>query len=289
MRFHIITLFPDMIRAVLSDSIIGRGEKKGYINIEYYQLRDYSDNKHRTVDDTVYGGGMGMLLTAAPIYNCYKTIREKINNIVGDGVPDVPQTPVGELPTSLRDTPLKEGGCDTPFQKGAKSRTVYISPKGSLLTQKKAEELAEYTDLTVICGHYEGIDERIIDEIVDEEISIGDYILTGGEMPCAILIDCVARLVNGVLSDPECHEKESISSGLLEYPQYTKPFDFMGREVPGILISGHHANIERWRKEQSILLTVKRRPDLFKTWLEKNLDSLDKADIKFLKENNLIT
>ncbi|MCL1859848.1 MAG: tRNA (guanosine(37)-N1)-methyltransferase TrmD [Oscillospiraceae bacterium] len=261
MRFHIITLFPDMIRAVLSESIIGRGEKKGYINIEYYQLRDYSDNKHRTVDDTVYGGGMGMLLTAMPIYSCHKAICKKIDNIVGDGVLDVPPT---------------------------KSRTVYMSPKGSVLTQKKSEELSKYTDLIILCGHYEGIDERIIDEVVDEEISIGDYILTGGELPCAILVDCVARLIDGVLSDPECHEKESISSGLLEYPQYTKPFEFMGREVPEVLISGHHANIERWRKEQSIILTFKRRPDLFKIWLEKNLDSLDKNDMKFLKENNLL-
>ena len=254
MRFHIITLFPDMLRAVLSESIIGRGEKRGSINIEYYQLRDYSDNKHNTVDDTVYGGGMGMLLTAALIYNCHKAICDKID---------------------LIDSPTK-------------SRTVYMSPKGGLLTQKKAEELSKYTDLTVICGHYEGIDERVIDEVVDEEISIGDYVLTGGELPCAILIDCVARLVNGVLSDPECHEKESISSGLLEYPQYTKPFEFMGREVPEILLSGHHANIERWRREQSIILTASRRPDLFKIWLEKNFDSLDKHDMKFLKDNNLL-
>ena len=243
-----------MVRAVLDESIIGRGEKKGYINIEYYQLRDYSDNKHRTVDDTVYGGGMGMLLTAAPVYNCYKTIRDKIEFI---------------------DSPTK-------------MRTVYMSPKGSLLNQKKAEELSGYTDLTVICGHYEGIDERVIEEVADEEISIGDYVLTGGELPCAILIDCVARLINGVLSDPECHEKESVSSGLLEYPQYTKPFEFMGRKVPEILLSGHHANIERWRWEQSVMLTSERRPDLFKSWLEKNIDSLNKHDMKFLKENNLL-
>jgi len=254
MRFHIITLFPDMVRAVLSESIIGRGEKKGYINIDYYQLRDFSDNKHRTVDDTVYGGGMGMLLTAAPIYNCWKHIREKI-----DG-----------------------------FGETKKIRTVYMSPKGNLLTQKKAEELSENTDLIVICGHYEGVDERVINEIVDEEISIGDYILTGGELPCAILIDCVARLAGGVLSDPECHRKESISSGLLEYPQYTKPFDFMGRKAPEVLISGHHANIDRWRWERSVLLTAERRPDLFKIWLENNFGNLNKYDRKFLKENNLI-
>ena len=243
-----------MVRSVLDESIIGRGEKKGYINIEYYQLRDYSDNKHRTVDDTVYGGGMGMLLTAAPVYNCYKTIRDKIEFI---------------------DSPTK-------------MRTVYMSPKGSLLNQKKAEELSGYTDLTVICGHYEGIDERVIEEVADEEISIGDYVLTGGELPCTILIDCVARLINGVLSDPECHEKESVSSGLLEYPQYTKPFEFMGRKVPEILLSGHHANIERWRWEQSVMLTSERRPDLFKSWLEKNIYSLNKHDMKFLKENNLL-
>ena len=163
-----------------------------------------------------------------------------------------------------------------------------MSPKGSLLNQKKAEELSGYTDLTVICGHYEGIDERVIEEVADEEISIGDYVLTGGELPCAILIDCVARLINGVLSDPECHEKESVSSGLLEYPQYTKPFEFMGRKVPEILLSGHHANIERWRWEQSVMLTSERRPDLFKSWLEKNIDSLNKHDMKFLKENNLL-
>jgi len=266
MRFHIITLFPDMIKAVLSESIIGRGEKKGYINIEYYQLRDYSDNKHRTVDDTLYGGGMGMLLTAAPIYNCHKAICDNINNFAGADDPGRP----------LKNDDIK------------KVRTIYMSPKGRLLTQKKAEELSQYTDLTVICGHYEGIDERVIEEIVDEEISVGDYILTGGELPCAILIDCVARLVDGVLSDPECHQKESISSGLLECPQYTKPFDFMGREVPEVLISGHHANIERWRWEQSVLLTAKRRPDLFKIWLEKSSGSWDKANIKFLKDNDLL-
>ena len=252
MRFSVITLFPDMVRAVLSESIIGRGEKKGYIKIEYHQLRDYSDNKHKTVDDTVYGGGMGMLLTAGPVYNCWKKIRESVND--------------------------KNNGL----------KTVYMSPKGSLLTQKKAEELSGHTELIIICGHYEGIDERVIEEIVDEEISIGDYILTGGEFPCAILIDCVARLVEGVLSDPECHEKDSISSGLLEYPQYTKPAVFMNREVPEVLLSGHHANIERWRWEQSVFLTAKRRPDLLKVWLEKNFESLDKLDLKFLKENDII-
>ena len=240
-----------MIKSVLSESVIGRGEKKGCIAIEYHQLRDYSDNKHRTVDDTVYGGGMGMLLTAAPIYNCWKTVNEKIG---------------GEK----------------------KTRTVYMSPKGKLLTQKKAEELVKYTDLIIICGHYEGVDQRVLDMVADEEISIGDYILTGGELPCAILADCVARLAEGVLSDPECHRDESISSGLLEYPQYTKPGEFMGSFVPEVLLSGHHAKIERWRWEQSVLLTAERRPDLFETWLKDNIGALDKSGMKFLKENDLI-
>jgi tRNA (guanine37-N1)-methyltransferase len=234
-----------MVRAVLSESIIGRGEKRGCISINYYQLRDYSQCKHKNVDDTLYGGGKGMLLTAAPIYNCWSKIKENIS-----------------------------GGV----------KTVYMSPKGALLTQEKAEQLAGVPqDLIIICGHYEGVDERVLEEVNAEEISIGDFILTGGELPCAILVDCVARLADGVLAYPECHEKESISSGLLEYPQYTKPFDFMGREVPEVLVSGHHANIEKWRREQSLKLTAERRPDL----LEKNIDSLDECDLKFLRENKL--
>ena len=247
MRFHIITLFPDMVRGVLSESIIGRGEKRGRIGIEYYQLRDYSQDKHRNVDDTLYGGSKGMLLTAAPLYNCWSAITDNAFGIV---------------------------------------KTVYMSPKGRLLTQELAEELAaEQGELIIICGHYEGVDERVLEETNAEEISVGDFILTGGELPCAILVDCVARLVDGVLADSECHEKESISSGLLEHPQYTKPFDFMGREVPEVLLSGHHANIEKWRREQSLRLTAERRPDL----LEKNAagGKLSAEDWKFLRENNL--
>ena len=232
MQFHIMTLFPDMMKIILSESIIGRGEKKGCIKINYYNFRDYSDNKHRTVDDTPYGGGRGMLLTAPPLYNCHMAIVDNIRE--------------------------REAHADNNIN----IRTVYMSPKGRLLTQKTAERLAEYDDLIVMCGHYEGVDERIIEEVVDEEISIGDYVLTGGELPCAILVDSVARLVDGVLSDPECHKEESISSGLLEYPQYTRPYDFRGRTVPDILLTGHHANIEKWRSEQSRSITEERRPDL---------------------------
>ncbi|MCL2099047.1 MAG: tRNA (guanosine(37)-N1)-methyltransferase TrmD [Oscillospiraceae bacterium] len=226
LKFHIITLFPDMVRAVLSESIIGRGEKKGCLSIEYYQLRDYSPNKHKTVDDTPYGGGFGMLLTAAPIYNCWS-----------------------EICSGTKDGRIK---------------TIYMSPKGALLTQKKAEEFAGgYTDIIIICGHYEGVDERFIEECVDEEISMGDYVLTGGEIPACALCDAVCRLIPGVLADEECFIGESHWYGLLEYPQYSRPEVWHGRAVPGILLSGHHKNIADWRHEQSLERTRRRRPDLW--------------------------
>lgn len=229
MRFEIMTLFPDLVDTVLSESIIGRARKNNAIDVRLYNIRDYSQDKHRRVDDTPYGGGKGMLMMAPPIYNCYE-------GILGD------QQSEGFSPE--------------------RRRVVYMSPAGKVLTQKKAEELSGYDDIIILCGHYEGVDRRIIDEIVDEEISIGDYVLTGGEIPACILVDCVARLAPGVLSDPECHEKESISSGMLEYPQYTRPYEFHGVKVPDVLISGHHANIDKWRDETARQLTEQNRPDL---------------------------
>jgi tRNA (guanine37-N1)-methyltransferase len=226
MRIDIMTLFPDFVDYILSESIIGRARKSGVIDIQARNIRDYSEDKHRRVDDTPYGGGKGMLMAAPPIYNCYKAIAE-------------------------------EAQSEKPY-------VVYMSPRGSVFNQSKAKELSEKEHLIVLCGHYEGVDERIIEEIVDEEISIGDFVLTGGEVPCCILVDAVARLCDGVLADAECHEKESFSDGLLEYPQYTRPYDFMGRIVPDVLISGHHANIEKWRLEKSMELTKERRPDLLK-------------------------
>ena len=226
MIFDIMTLFPEFVDYVLSESIIGRARKSEKISVSCHNIRDYSEDKHRRVDDTPYGGGKGMLMMAPPIYNCYEHIR------------------------ALRNEQVKS------------SRVVYLSPSGSLFNQSKAEELAQYDHLILLCGHYEGVDRRIIDEIVDEEISIGDYVLTGGEVPACIVVDSVARLVDGVLSDPECHENESISSGLLEYPQYTRPYEFHGVKVPDVLISGHHENIDRWRLEKSLELTENRRPDL---------------------------
>ena len=229
MRFDIMTLFPDMIENILGESIIGRAQKAGHISVHAHNIRDYSEDKHRRVDDTPYGGGKGMLMAAPPIYNCYSAVRNKI---------------------------IEENG------ELSKTRVIYMSPKGKVLTQQRAKELLEYDGLIILCGHYEGVDQRILDEIVDEEISIGDYVLTGGELPACILIDCVSRLLDGVLAAPECYEDESISSGMLEYPQYTRPYEFHGKTVPEVLLSGHHANIDKWRYETALEATKKSRPDL---------------------------
>ncbi len=225
MRFDIMTLFPELVAGVLAESVIGRAQKSGAITVAAHNIRDYSKDKHRRVDDTPYGGGKGMLMMAPPIYDCYEAICKT----------------AGEV---------------------ERRRVVYLSPRGKVLTQAKARELSELDHLILLCGHYEGVDTRIIEEIVDEEISIGDYVLTGGEIPACILVDAVARLVPGVLSDPECYEKESHSAGLLEYPQYTRPVEFRGRVVPDVLVSGHHANIEKWRAAQAVEVTRRLRPDL---------------------------
>ncbi len=230
MVFDVMTLFPELVEYVLGESVIGRAQKSGAIEVVCHNIRDYSEDKHRRVDDTPYGGGKGMLMMAPPIYNCYEAILNKRKSICG------------------------------------KRKVVYMSPAGKLLDQSIASEFSECEHLMVLCGHYEGVDRRIIDEIVDEEISIGDYVLTGGEIPACILIDSVARLVDGVLSSPECYLEESISGGLLEYPQYTRPYDFHGMKVPDVLISGHHENIGKWRKERSIEITKEKRPDLYKKY-----------------------
>ena len=230
MIFDIMTLFPDLVNYVLGESIIGRAQKSGAIEVCCHNIRDYSEDKHRRVDDTPYGGGKGMLMAAPPIYNCYESIMNDRKDITGT------------------------------------RKVVYMSPAGKILDHKIAAELAECEHLVILCGHYEGVDRRIIDEIVDEEISIGDYVLTGGEIPACILVDSVARLVDGVLSAPECYLDESITGGLLEYPQYTRPYEFHGVKVPDVLISGHHENIDKWRKERSIELTKERRPDLLEKY-----------------------
>lgn len=226
MRFDIMTLFPALVENVLSESIIGRAQKAGYIEVHCHQIRDFSENKHHNVDDTPYGGGAGMVMAAPPIYGCYRAV-------------------MAALPP------------------GTKRRVIYLSPRGRLFNQEVARELCDYDALILLCGHYEGVDERIIEEIVDEELSIGDYVLTGGEIPACIVVDAVSRMLDGVLAAPACYEEESIASGLLEYPQYTRPPVFCGREVPPVLLSGHHENIARWRHEQALALTKERRPDLY--------------------------
>lgn len=227
MKIEIMTLFPEMCEAVLSESIVGRARKAGKIELNCRQIREYTQDKHRRVDDTPYGGGMGMVMQCEPIYNCYKAV------------------------------------CD---DMGAKPHTIYMSPKGKIFNQQKAIELAKRENILIICGHYEGVDQRILDKIVDEEISIGDYVLTGGEIPAMAVADAVARMCPGVLSDEICFTDESIYSGLLEYPQYTRPEVWEGEAVPPVLLSGHHKNIEKWRFEQSIELTKKRRPDLLEKY-----------------------
>ena len=230
MRFDVLTLFPESFNLVMSDSIIGNAREKGIIEINAINIRDFSTNKHRKVDDYPYGGGSGMVMTPQPIYDAFMSI---VNSV------------------------------------GYKPRTIYMSPQGRIFNQKIAREIKEYKHVVLLCGHYEGIDERIIEEIVDEEISIGDYVLTGGELPAMVVIDCVSRLVPGVLSSEESYTEESHYNGLLEYPQYTRPYEFMGRKVPDILLSGHHANIEKWRKEQSIERTIRKRPDLMNNLIDK--------------------
>ncbi len=231
MRFDIMTLFPELVSSVLGESIIGRAQKAGYVSVHAHNIRDFANNKHNKVDDTPYGGGFGMLMMAPPVYDCYEFVKGQVVSELGEN---------------------------------AKSKVIYMSPQGKVLTQEKAQELSEYDNLIILCGHYEGIDSRVLEEIVDEEISIGDYVLTGGELPACVLIDCVSRLKEGVLADKKCHEDESISCGRLEYPQYTRPYEFHGKKVPDVLISGNHAEIDKWRMQQSIEITKKKRPDLLK-------------------------
>lgn len=242
MKINIMTLFPEMCETVLSESIIGRARENGYVEINCINIRDYTQDKHRRVDDAPYGGGMGMLMQTQPIADCYKAICGKSEN---------------------------------------KNHLIYMSPCGEVLTQKKVKELAELPEITILCGHYEGVDQRVIDTLVDEQISIGDYVLTGGELPALVLADSISRMLDGVLPNDEAKELESHYNGLLEYPQYTRPYEWNGLKVPDVLISGHHGNIEKWRREQSLLMTAKHRPDMLGTagLTEKEREFLEKEKI----------
>ena len=242
MNFHILTLFPEMVMGGLNTSITGRAIDKGLISVEAVNIRDYSKDKHHHVDDAPYGGGAGMVMQPEPIYDAYEALAART---------------------------------------GKRPRVIYLTPQGQVFNQKIAEELAKEEDLVFLCGHYEGIDQRFIDECVDEEISIGDFVLTGGEIPAMAVADAVCRMVPGVLPDEEAFTAESHWDGLLEHPQYTRPENWRGREVPEVLLSGHHANIEAWRREMSLRRTKKDRPDLFAQFQPQ-----DKRDKKILDKMN---
>lgn len=223
MKIDIMTLFPEMCEGVLSESIIGRARTAGVVEINCHNIRDFAGNKHNRVDDAPYGGGKGMVMQAEPIYNCYKSL-------FGDNEP--------------------------------KPHLIYMSPKGKTFKQSDAVRLSKLDRMVLLCGHYEGVDQRVIDEIVDEEISIGDFVLTGGELPALVVADAVCRMIPGVLAEEVCFTEESHFNGLLEYPQYTRPEVWHDKSVPDVLLSGHHVNIRNWRDEMSLEVTKKMRPDL---------------------------
>lgn len=243
MNFHILTLFPEMVMSGLGTSIIGRAVSNGLLSIEAVNIRDYAFNKHQSVDDYPYGGGAGMLMQAEPVYQAYAAITEKMEK---------------------------------------RPRVVYLSPQGETFSQTMAEDLAKAEELVLLCGHYEGIDERVLEEIVTDYVSIGDYVLTGGELPAMVMVDAISRLIPGVLHNDVSAEFESFQDHLLEYPQYSRPEEWHGKKVPPVLLSGHHANIEKWRREQSMIRTKERRPDLLKKCMESGV--LDKKEMKFLQE-----
>ena len=236
-----MTLFPEMCNSVLSESIIGRARENGFVEIECTDIRDYTADKHNRVDDAPYGGGPGMVMQAQPIYDCFEALCKKL---------------------------------------GKRPKLIYMSPQGKVLTQQKVKQLAQEESIAILCGHYEGVDERVIEEIADEEISIGDYVLTGGELPALILADSIARMLPGVLAGEEAYSEESHYSSLLEYPQYTRPPEWRGRQVPQVLLSGHHGNIRKWRREQSLKRTYERRADLLE---RAQLDKNDKIFLSSLK------
>ena len=270
MNFHILTLFPEMVENGLKTSIIGRAVAGGLLSIEAVNIRDFAFNKHQSVDDYPYGGGAGMLMQAEPVYLAYKDIEERIQKRIQNAKMQNAETEEQDAEVKVQNAGIQDAETVSPDKK---LRVVYLSPQGKTFDQKMAEELAEEEDLVLLCGHYEGIDERVLEEIVTDYVSIGDYVLTGGELPAMVMVDTISRLVPGVLHNDVSAEFESFQDNLLEYPQYSRPEEWHGKKVPPVLLSGHHANIEKWRREQSILRTYERRPDLLEksssTWKEK--------------------
>ena len=274
MNFHVLTLFPEMIENGMNTSITGRAITKGLLTLEAVNIRDYAFNKHQKVDDYTYGGGAGMLMQAEPVYLAYEAVKEQIDKRKQENIKSEEVTSTEPADCSeVRNSDLQDEN-----SKKRPLRVVYLSPQGDVFNQKMAEEMAQEEDLVLLCGHYEGIDERVIEELDPEEISVGDYVLTGGELPALILADSVSRMLPGVLSDDECFEEESHFNFLLEYPQYTHPSSWNGRDVPEILLSGHHAKVDEWRRQKSLERTYRRRPDM----LERA--KLDKKDEAFLSK-----
>lgn len=256
MHFHILTLFPEMVMDGLNTSITGRAVKNGHISIEATNIRDFADNKHGKVDDYPYGGGAGMVMQAGPVYRAYEKVKAIIDERKQEELKQEEQKQ-----KELKQEILKNEAGDKP-KNIKRPRVVYMTPQGKVFNQSIAEELAKEEDLIILCGHYEGIDERVLEMIVTDNLSIGDYVLTGGELPAMVVVDTISRLVPGVLNNDVSAEFETFHDNLLEYPQYTRPEEFMGKKVPEVLLSGHHKNIEKWRTEQSIARTKERRPDL---------------------------
>lgn len=257
MKYHVLTLFPEMIEQGLNTSIIGRGIDKGVLQLEVVNIRDFSENKHYKVDDYPYGGGAGMVMQAGPVYGAFESVAR-----------------------GIEEKKRREGEEDLGEKR---TRVVYLTPQGKVFDQAMARELAEEEDLVFLCGHYEGIDERVLDMIVTDYVSIGDYVLTGGELPAMVVIDAVSRLIPGVLNNDSSAEFESFHGHLLEHPQYTRPEVFRGEKVPEVLLSGHHGNVEKWRREKSIERTLERRPDLFEK------AELTEKEIKIYKKKPITT
>ena len=253
MFFHVLTLFPEMIMDGLGTSILGRAMQKGCISAEAVNIRDYTTNKHQKVDDYTYGPGAGMLMQAQPVYDCVQAvlarIKERRRAQMGEAAADA-ENPAGE----------------TAETEQKRIRVVYVTPQGAVFDQKMAQEFAKEEDLVLLCGHYEGIDERVLEEVVTDYVSIGDYVLTGGELPAMVMVDAISRLVPGVLNNDESAVTDSFGNGLLEHPQYSRPQVWRDKEVPPVLLSGNHKLIEKWQLEESLRRTKERRPDLYKKW-----------------------
>jgi tRNA (guanine37-N1)-methyltransferase len=255
MNFHILTLFPDMVRDGLNTSILARAMERDLIHVDAVNIRDYTTNRHGKVDDYIYGGGAGLLMQAQPVYDAWKAVEDNIRS-------------------------RRSAASDSECAEVNRTRVVYLTPVGKTFDQKMADELSHEEDLILLCGHYEGIDERVIEEIVTDPVSIGDFVVTGGELPAMMIIDAVSRLVPGVLGNEVSAETDSFQNGLLEYPQYSRPEEWMGRKVPEILLSGDHAKVDAWRLEQSLERTRRIRPELYEAWMQEHPPKLSKRALR---------